>query len=1131
MAQQIAPLLAFNRGVISRTTLARTDLDRTRLSAEIMTNWLPKTQGPMIIRPGTKYLGSSLRDTGAAWIEFVASTTDIALIELTGDTGGAPSGKMRVWLPHDTGNNWETPKQSGLLVPMARPKVDTTVALSDTGWSDTSTGGSGGTTTSADLIPQMTAATTNGVTITANSENTDNGRHAWRVGDNNTSSWWADTGQGGNSVPSWINVDFGSIDAQRVRKYSIRAKDSAFFFSNNNNAPSAWRLITGNYDTGTYASDTGKWTLEDERSGQTSWGALEKRTFTLPGSDTGTVPPRRHWRLYVTSVSGGSIPLAIPEIELFDVSDSGTQVAFDVSSLTLNAISRGALANARKRVIVSDTGTEHSLAIQIGRGPVTLRVGSTAGDDDYISETSLGTGYHNLAFTPAGNFWIDLSSDKQIDRIVSSISIGDSGTVEVTTPWVADNLDDIRYDQSADVIYVDCQGRRPRKIERRGAGRSWSIVQYEPNNGPFLIGRTSATKLSIGAKFGNTSMYSDVPFFSPTQSGALFSITHEGQSGRWYLGAKDAKTDTIEVTGVSDTGPTQEDQSERYITLNVTGTYSGRIILERSFDGPDFGFKQVTTSYIRSGSASDTGTFTTVVRDRDDNITVFYRARLSTYTSGVANVAFTYTGGSVTGTARVTGYVDNQEVNVEILEQFSDTGGSELWQEGAWSERRGFPTAVALHEGRLFHAGQANVWGSVSDDYENFEANTEGDAAPISRTLGSGPVDIIQFMLSLLRLVVGTVGSEIAVKSSSLDESLTPANSAARAFSTQGSASLRAVKMDNRGIFVQRSGERMFMFGLSGNTESLGEYESTEMTLLVPEYLRPGVVSIAIQRQPDTRIHCVLADGTVAILTYEPQEEVLAWSKWTTDTGTNSAVEKAMVLPGAQEDQVYYHIRRTINGVTRRYLEQWAMESECRGDTGLHWLMDCAISQTDTGAALVLSDFAPHLAGQTVAAWANDTGQGNSYGRDLTPDDTGGTQVLLSIDTGGDLTLLDSGPKHVVAGLPYHADFKTTKLAYGARGTTAMTMLKRVDRLGLILHQTHNNALFYGSDTGHLDPMPRVTDEGSTVDANKIFEDYDRFSVPFNGDWDEDSRVHIRAKAPRPATIMAALPNVNTNER
>src|SRR3990167_4084083 len=101
MARQNVPLLALNRGLVSPKALARVDLDRTRLSAEVMTNWLPKTQGAMRIRPGTKYIGNSYNDTGAEYLEFIAATDDTALIELTHQ-------KMRIWFDSNTSNTWET---------------------------------------------------------------------------------------------------------------------------------------------------------------------------------------------------------------------------------------------------------------------------------------------------------------------------------------------------------------------------------------------------------------------------------------------------------------------------------------------------------------------------------------------------------------------------------------------------------------------------------------------------------------------------------------------------------------------------------------------------------------------------------------------------------------------------------------------------------------------------------------------------------------------------------------------------------------------------------------------------------------------------------------------------------------
>ena len=124
MARQNPPLLSFNRGLISEKALARVDLDRTRLSAEVYNNYLPKTQGSMIFRPGTKFKGNSLNDTGAEFVEFVASTDDVALCELT-------NGKMRVYLGSDAHN----------LSLLARPNVSTTLTIQDTGWDNNSTGG------------------------------------------------------------------------------------------------------------------------------------------------------------------------------------------------------------------------------------------------------------------------------------------------------------------------------------------------------------------------------------------------------------------------------------------------------------------------------------------------------------------------------------------------------------------------------------------------------------------------------------------------------------------------------------------------------------------------------------------------------------------------------------------------------------------------------------------------------------------------------------------------------------------------------------------------------------------------------------------------------------------------------
>lgn len=897
-------LLAFNRGLVSPLALARVDVERTRLSAAMMTNWIPKTQGAMRIKPGTKYLGSSDGDNEAAWIEFVASTVgNTALIELTNN-------KMRVW------------SNDALIT---RPSVSTTIS---------------------------------------------NGSFA-------TSTSWTDSSSGGGTL-----------------------------------------------------------------------------TF------------------------GGS-------------------------GLILDAVNIGGLAKCTRQITVAggDQNVEHGLAINVTRGPVTFRCGSTAGDDDYVAETSLGSGCHSLAFAPTGDFHLTFQSDLDIDKIIASIAVEAAGTMELVAPWATANLDNIRSDQSADVVFVDCAGVQQRKIERRGSGRSWSVVEYAPSNGPFLSGRSARTRLKVGATFGNTTLTSDLAFFNANHVGALVRAFHNGQSGVYRLGREDVVSDVFEMTGIG----SGADTAERRLKIVTSGTWTATITVQRSFDGPDIGFHDTSTTI--------TTNTTTNIDDSDDNLTVWYRLKIKTgnFTSGSAVCTVTYNNGGKSGICRVTGFTSATVVDVEVLSRFASTDYSDDWQEGSWSAAQAYPSSVAIHEGRLWHGGGAQIFGSVSDDYENFHDETEGDSGPIVRSVGRGPVDVVYFLLPLLRLIMGTAGSEIALRSSSYDEPLTPENNSTKPVSTQGSANVRAVQLDTLGVFVQRSGKRVFSLEFDFGA---GDYRTKELTLLVPDLLEAGVVSLAVQRQPDTRLHFVLADGTVAILTYEAQEEVLSWSLWTSE-GT---VERAMVLPGEDEDQVYYHVKRTINSQTKRYLERWALESECSGGA-LSWIADSAVSYT--GAATATITGLSHLEGEEVVVWAN--------GADETPDDANGDQQLLTVSSGE--IALPMAKTNVVVGLPFNADWQSTKLAYSAAAGTALAQLKRTDHIAFILSDVHNRGLFFGRDFSNLDALPRVIDEGAEVDADKVFSSFDQASMPFPGLWDTDWRICLRAKAPRPVTVMAAVPTIQTNDK
>ena len=84
MAEDV--LLAFNRGVVSPLALGRVDIKRVAMSAEEQCNWMPRTLGPMSLRPGLGYLGNTKNNAAARFLPFVFSTDDVALVELTHNT-------------------------------------------------------------------------------------------------------------------------------------------------------------------------------------------------------------------------------------------------------------------------------------------------------------------------------------------------------------------------------------------------------------------------------------------------------------------------------------------------------------------------------------------------------------------------------------------------------------------------------------------------------------------------------------------------------------------------------------------------------------------------------------------------------------------------------------------------------------------------------------------------------------------------------------------------------------------------------------------------------------------------------------------------------------------------------------
>lgn len=803
-----------------------------------------------------------------------------------------------------------------------------------------------------------------------------------------------------------------------------------------------------------------------------------------------------------TTITNGSFT---SDITGWTDADEGTAASAWLTGGYLELV--GTLISAairRQEVTVSggDISTEHGVTFEIARGPVTVKIGSTAGGSDYIQERTLGTGTYSFAFTPSGNFHIELSSLTQAKALVASVSIDGAGDLVLPSPWAAADLGLLRYDASADVIFVACDGYQQRRFDRYDVSeKSWGLSLYETDDGPFNVINTGRTTITPSALTGDITLTASRDLFTSSMVGALFRHTSVGQQVTASFTANDQETDAIRVIGVEDSRIFQ-------ITISGVTAGTGTVTLQRSIDEED--------------SWTDVQDYTTDQAsvnydDGLDNQITYYRLKTTAYTSGTFVSTLDYSSGGITGIARVTEYTSATVVNASVLKTFGGADASRDWSQGLWSPASGYPTAVAFYEGRLWWGGRGRIIGSVSDAYESFDDEVDGDSAPIIRTIAFGGVDVTNWLLPLQRLILGVAGREISARSTSFDEILTVTNFNMKAASSQGSAKVPAMIVDSRGIFLQAGGTRLFETTFDFNAN---DYKPVDLTDIVPEIGEPEIVRMAIQRQPDTRLHCVRSDGTVGMLVREPDNEVLAWL----DIETTGYVEDVVILPGAIEDTVYYHVRRTIDGETVRYLEKWALESEAVGGTVNKMADSFATFTNDPAASSIPAGTFSHLVGEEIVVWADG----------LCLKDAAGEIATFTVAAdGGVAALTNEGVAYSattgMGGIPYRGRFKSTKLAYGSELGTALNQRKTGASVGLVLVDTHAQGIKYGPDFDNMDDMPMIED-GGPIDTDEVYEEYEKDMFEWPGGWEVDARVCIEMNAPRPATLAAIVIGTDLND-
>lgn len=223
--------------------------------------------------------------------------------------------------------------------------------------------------------------------------------------------------------------------------------------------------------------------------------------------------------------------------------------------------------------------------------------------------------------------------------------------------------------------------------------------------------------------------------------------------------------------------------------------------------------------------------------------------------------------------------------------------------------------AVAFHEGRLWYGGfklePSMIWGSVSDDFDNFEfqspdpttatsANADKAIQRVLPASSGSTVSAVLWMAGIAdRLVIGGSGSEFVIQSDQ-DNILTPTAAAVKRQTARGSAPLAPAVIDNSLFFLQRGARHIRQFTFETVQQA---YNSLDISILSLHLLREGVGirSLVYQQDPFSVLWALRLDGKLVGWTIDRDQKVVAASLHSlggSDPVEEPVVESIAVIPG-----------------------------------------------------------------------------------------------------------------------------------------------------------------------------------------------------------------------------------------
>lgn len=412
-----------------------------------------------------------------------------------------------------------------------------------------------------------------------------------------------------------------------------------------------------------------------------------------------------------------------------------------------------------------------------------------------------------------------------------------------------------------------------------------------------------------------------------------------------------------------------------------------------------------------------------------------------------------------------------------------------------------YPAVVQFYQQRLCLAASnkqpQTVWMSRSGSYSNFNISDPlRDDDSISATIAADKVNRIEWMVPCKQLLLGTAGSEWSLSGGD-QHAVSPASVSFERQSSIGTAPVPPLLIGDSILFLQRGGRviREFQYSLQKDG-----YVGTELSILSEHLLRESpVVSWAYQQEPYSIVWCVLADGTLAAFTYEREHDVVGWHRHSTD----GRIESICTITGAEGDELWCVVSRTVKGEKQQYVERLA-PFQFGGKAG-QFFVDSGISYS--GEPKQVFSGLEHLEGRTVQVLAD-----------------GYVMPPLVVENGA--ITLPQPASTVCAGLMYTSELVPTEKEIMLQSGSSIGKTRRINRITIQVHETPSLKV----RVGEASPFFVDVNEEEWRNASGLSWTNETV-VEVNSGYESPSDVVFKQDAPLPLTLLSYTMQMEVGSR